>query len=399
MLGDRPGRGFAGRALYVAVVVALAVSASFLYAYRRGGPARELRDVTRRTVRQSVTAIGRVEPLTTVEVRSKANGIVRALSADVGDVVRKGDVLAELDKDYPLTFQREASAQARMAEAERDAVLAQVRQALIEADTQVVELLKADCQRQLELFAQGLVSRQTLENCQRQLVIAQTGLSVKRAEHDVLKVKVEQAEARVRAARAALDRAQEDLRNTTILAPIDGVVLTRDVEKGSAVSSILNQGVMATRLFTIGDARTVYVDGQVDEVDVAKIRVGMPSQIRIESLPGEEFHGLVTRIAPMADKIENVTTFRVRVSIDDPSRHLRSRMSASAQLIVEEAKDVLTVPESCIRYGPDGVAHVRVYDERAPGRERIQDLRVGVTDGSFRQVVTGVGDGDRLFLQ
>ncbi len=395
MLRVRPPR----KVLRVGLAGLGLVTAS-LYAYwSRGSAPVELREVGRRTVRQSVTAVGYVEPLTTVEVRSKANGIVRALAADVGDAVRKGDVLAELDREYPLTYQREAAAQARMAEASRGAVQAQMRQVLIEADTQEVELLKTTCERQLELFGAGLISRQLLEDCQRQLAVAQTRLNVKRAEHDVLRMKLEQVEAQVRAAGAALDRAEEELRNTVILSPIDGVVLTRDVEKGSAVSSILNQGVIATRLFTIGDTRTVFVNGQVDEVDVGKVRVGMPARIRVESLPGDEFHGLVTRIAPMADKVENVTTFRVRISIDDRGSHLRSRMSASAQLIVDEARDVLAIPEPCILYGPDGVSRVRVYDRGASGQQRLQEVRVGLTDGSFRQVIAGLREGEKVLLR
>lgn len=386
--------------LRAGLVVLGLVSASLLYAYkRRGGGDLELREVGRRTVRQSVTAVGFVEPLMTVEVRSKANGIVLELHADLGDLVRKGQVLATLDKDYPSTFQREAAARARMAEANRDAVQAEIRQTLIEADTENVELLAATCQRQVELFEAGLVARQMLEDCQRQLAIARTQLSAKLAQRDVLKVRLEQAEAQIGAAEAVNDRADEDLRNTVIVSPIDGVVLTRDVEKGSAVSSILNQGVMATRLFTLGDTRTVFVNGRVDEVDVGQIRLGLPARIRIESLPGQELHGVVTQIAPMAEKVENVTTFRVRITIDNPGAHLRSRMSASADLTVAEAKDALTVPEPCILYGPDGVTRVRVFDPRAAGQGRLQEIQVGITDEGFRQVTRGLSEGDKVFLK
>ena len=134
-------------------------------------------------------------------------------------------------------------------------------------------------------------------------------------------VAVNQAE--VARAQAALERAQNDLRNSTIVSPMDGLVLSRDVEVGDAVSSILVLGSQATLIMTLGDVGSVYVLGKVDEADIGKVYMGQPARIVVESFKDKKFEGKVTKISPLGVVKDNVTTFEVRVSIQNPGGELQ----------------------------------------------------------------------------
>ena len=123
-------------------------------------------------------------------------------------------------------------------------------------------------------------------------------------------------------AQATLDRAEENLKNSTIVSPMDGIVLSRDVEVGDAVSSILVLGSTATLVMTEGDINQVYVQGKVDEADIAHVYMSQPARIKVESFRDRVFQGKVTKIAPLGVEKDNVTTFEVRVSIDNPGGEL-----------------------------------------------------------------------------
>ena len=145
--------------------------------------------------------------------------------------------------------------------------------------------------------------------------------------------------------RANLKQLEEQLSYTDIESPIDGVVLSRDVEMGDAVSSILVLGSSATLVMTLGDTSSVYVKGKVDESDIGKVYLGQPARIKVESFKDKTFNGVVTKISPMGVEKDNVTTFEVRVSINNPGGELKAEMTANAEIILEEHKNVLQIPE------------------------------------------------------
>ena len=138
----------------------------------------------------------------------------------------------------------------------------------------------------------------------------------------VAQAAIAKAEAQLEQAKAVLAQSEEDLRNATIVSPIDGVVLSRDREIGDAVSSILTMGSGATLIMTLGDLSEVYVKGKVDESDIGKVYLGQPARITVESYKDQKFSGKVTKISPMGVEKDNVTTFEVRVSISNESRKL-----------------------------------------------------------------------------
>src|SRR5262249_58668593 len=149
-------------------------------------------------------------------------------------------------------------------------------------------------------------------------------------------------------AKAALDRDQEDLRYASIVSLMNGLVLSRNVEVGDAVSSILILGSQATLVMTLGDVSSVYVLGKVDEADIGKVYLGQPARIVVESFKDRKYEGKVTKISPLGVEKDNVTTFEVRVSIQNPDGELKANMTANAEIILEERKNVLIFREAAV---------------------------------------------------
>lgn len=315
-----------------------------------------------------MVAVGQVEPLSKVEVKSKANGIIQALLVDVGDSVEEGQILAELDKDYLDAQVRQAKAIQDSEEANLKVAIAAAARAGIEAKNPETEFLRRDLERVQALVESKIASPQALDDAQRNHEMSMNRKQLLEAATRSADAAVVQARARAAAAQASLDQAEENRRHATIRSPIKGVVLTRDTEVGDAVSSILNLGSAATLIMTLGDMSSVYVEGQIDEADVGKIQHGMPVRTKVESFPTEPFAGTVTRIAPMGRKKDNVTTFEVRVSIANPGGKLRANMSANAEVVLEERKGVLLIPEAAVVHDKDGKTSVQVRDAAAgPG--------------------------------
>ncbi len=361
-------------------------------------PPEKLVRVERGDIARSVVAIGHIEALSKVAVKSKANGIIQELQVDVGDKVKEGQILAELDKDNPRAQLREAKAVLDGEEANLKMAVAAQEKAKIEVVNPELSFARRDFERTQKLFAQKIASQQVVDDVEKTLEVAANRKQMLEAAVIGSEAQVAQAQARIAAARAALDRAEENLRNATIRSPIEGIVLTRDTEVGDAVSSILNLGSAATLIMTLGDMSSVYVKGEVDEADVGKIHTNMPVRIKVESFSGESFKGEVTRIAPMGRERDNVRTFEVRVGIANPEGKLKINMSANAEVVLEEKKGVLLIPESAIVYDRDGKPSVQKHDSAAKlGFVKIP-IKTGISNGQKTELVEGVGDGVELVL-
>jgi len=196
-----------------------------------------------------------------------------------------------------------------------------------------------------------------------------------------------------------LKQLEEQLSYTTIVAPMDGVILSRDVEIGDAVSSILVLGSTATLVMTEGDVNEVYVDGKVDEADIAHVYMGQPARIKVESFRDRVFNGKVTKIAPMGVQKDNVTTFEVRVSINNPGGELKALMTANAEILLDEHKGVLTVPENAVVYDNQKNASVMVPDKKQKDGQRKVSVTAGLSNGSVTEILSGLKEGDQVVLQ
>ena len=361
-------------------------------------PDEKIIRVERGDIARSVVARGKIEPLSKVEVKSKANGIIKALVADVGDSVKEDQVLAELDKADLQAQVREAAAVLAGEEANLQAAVAAEAKARIEAANPDLEFAKRDYDRAQELFKQKIASQQQLDDASRAYEVSKNHQELLNAAVQNAAAQVEQGRARVAAAKASLDRAQETLSYATIRAPITGLVLTRDHELGDAVSSILNLGSAATLIMTLGDMSSVYIKGEVDEADIGKAATGQRVRTQVESFPGETFDGVVKRIAPIGKELNNVTTFEVRVTIANPKGKLRVNMTANAEIVLEERQKVLLVPEAALVYDKDHRAFVQRLDSSTRDGWRKVAVKTGISNGQRTELVSGVAEGDRVVL-
>ena len=354
--------------------------------------------VEKGTMVVSVVATGKVEPITKVEIKSKANGIIERLLTDVDEVVEPGQVLAELDRENLTARLREARANLQAAEAARDGAVAQVRKNEIEAESPEAELAERNFRRAEQLAGQRLLSTSQLDEARTTFEQAENRQRAAQGQLVIARARVVEAEANVAQARAAVERAAEELASATIRAPIRATVLTRDVEVGSPVSSILNMGANATLVMTLGDIDKVYVKGRVDEADIGRVRVGQPARITTEAFRDRVFDGRVTRISPIGVDRDNVTTFAVEVSIENPEKTLKANMTANAEIVIDELPDSLLVPETAIIYDPQRNAFVDLFDRgQADGRRRVP-VQVGVGNGSRTQILRGLDEGDQIVL-
>jgi HlyD family secretion protein len=354
----------------------------------------ELGDIAR-----SVVATGKVAPITKVEVKSKASGIVTRLDTDINAHVTRGQVLAQLDQQEILDQVAAQKATLAASESNARATAASIEYDKVNAAAPDLPMYKHTYERALEMSKDGVVSQQALDDAQQKYLAAMNVRDKALSQIEVDRSKLHQAEAQVAQAQASLKQLGDQLSYTTIVSPMDGVILSRDVEIGDAVSSILVLGSTATLVMTIGDTHQVYVQGKVDESGIGQVYMGQPARIKVESFKDKTFVGKVTRIAPLGVEKDNVTTFEVRVSIDNPGGELKANMTANAEILLEEHKHVLTVPEQAVLYDKDRAASVEVPDAgQKTGRRKVR-VKVGISNGTRTEILAGLRPGDGVILQ
>jgi HlyD family secretion protein len=359
----------------------------------------KLAKVEKGDLAKSVVATGKVEPITKVEVKSKASGIVKKLLVDAGDKVKKGQLLAQLDKEEISAQVEQSKAGLAAAEASLTSAEADYERAKVDAQGPDVPLLKRAYDRALGMAKDGVVSTSAVEDAQKNYELALNKQNVAKAQVTVLKAKIAQAQAQVAQDRANLKQLEEQLSYTDIESPIDSVVLSRDVEMGDAVSSILVLGSSATLVMTLGDTSEVYVKGKVDESDIGKVYLGQPARIKVESFKDKTFNGKVTKISPMGVEKDNVTTFEVRASINNPGGELKAEMTANAEIILEEHKNVLQIPEGSIIYDNQKKASVEVPDPKGKEGKRKVAVNIGISNGAKTELLSGLKEGEQVVLQ
>ncbi|HEY5911784.1 MAG TPA: efflux RND transporter periplasmic adaptor subunit [Verrucomicrobiae bacterium] len=382
----------------ILAVLGLLLAASGAFSKAKPVPPEKIVTAERGDIARSVVARGKIEPLSKVEVKSKANGIIKALMVDVGDAVKEGQILAELDKEDIQAQVRGAKAALEGEEANVQAALAAAAKAQIEAANPELEFARRDYERAQGLFRGKVASQQQLDDASRAYEVSRNRQQLLDATVKTTAAQVEQARAGVAVAKATLDRAEENLSYATIRSPLNGIVLWRPTEVGDAVSSILNLGSAATLIMTLGDISSVYIKGEVDEADIGKADCGQHVRTKVESFPNESFDGVVKRISPMGKEFNNVTTFEVRVTISNPQGKLRANMTANAEIVLEEHTNVLQVPESALVYDKDKNASVQLLDATSKQGWRKALIKIGISNGQRAEVLAGIKPGDKLVL-
>jgi HlyD family secretion protein len=381
------------------IVLLIAVG---VFAATRGGTKidpSKLAKVEKGDLAKSVVATGKVTPITKVEVKSKASGIVKKLLVDYGDRVKKGQLLAQLDKIEIEAQVEQSKAALEAAQANLKSSQADFERAKVDAEGPDVPLLKRAYERNVSMAKDGVVSTSSLEDSQKNYEMALNKQNVSKAQVTVLKAKIAQSQAQVAQDEANLKQLEEQLSYTDIISPIDGIVLSRDVQMGDAVSSILVLGSSATLVMTLGDTSEVYVKGKVDESDIGKVYLGQRARIKVESFKDKTFDGKVTKISPMGVEKDNVTTFEVRVSIQNPGGELKAEMTANAEIILEEHKNVLQIPEGSILYDKDKKASVEIPNPKGKDGKQKVAVNIGISNGAKTEVLSGLKEGDQVVLQ
>jgi HlyD family secretion protein len=387
----------------LSVVFAVLLAGGILAARALNSPTKldptELAHAETGNIARSVVATGKVWPITQVEVKSKASGIVTKLFTDINQPVHKGEVLAQLDQQE--IFDQVAAQKAELAAAAANArsAAAAVQYDRVAAEAPDLPDLQHGYQRALDMSKDGIVSQQALDDAQQKYLAAVNIRDKAKAQIQVDIAKQHQCDAQVAQAQASLKQLEEQLGYTTITAPIDGVVLSRDVQVGDAVSSILVLGSTATLVMTLGDTHQVYVKGKVDESDIGKVYLGQAARIKVQSFPGKTFYGKVTKIAPLGVEKDNVTTFEVQISIDNPGGELKANMTANAEIVLEEHENVITIPEQAVIYDRNRNATVMVPDPHGKDGERSVPIKIGLSNGSRVEVTSGLNAGQTVVLQ
>jgi len=392
------------KALWISVTVLVLGSAAFFSVKAIGNkPVKiepeKLAKVERLDLVRSVVATGKIQPVTEVEIKSKASGIIQKLPVNVGDTVRKGQVICELDQNDLLPALRQQQAALHVAEASLKSARADYERYKVDAEGRDVPFLKRDMERARKMFENKLIAQNTRDDTEKNYEIALQKQESAAANLLTAAAAITKAQAALEQQQAAVSQAEENLNNATIVSPMDGVVLSRDSEIGTAVSSILVLGSGATLIMTIGDLNEVYVKGKVDESDIGKVYLGQPARITVESFKDQKFDGRVTKISPMGAEKDNVTTFEVRVSISNERHILKALMTANAEIVLEEHKHVLAIPEGAVLYNKDKSTAAQLPDPTNEKGVRKVAIVTGISNGAKTEIVKGLTEGQQVVLQ
>jgi HlyD family secretion protein len=337
--------------------------------------------VERGDLLETVVASGTMEPLVRVPVIAEVSGIIAAVHVEEGDRVRRGQPLFELDRERLA---------ARVAErrAELDLRRASARYDLVGRAEAERDQKRRDRDRVAELHERSVASELELERAEHALRLAEIEVRDAHAEVAARRAAVAQA-------RELLRQAQRDLDNAIIRAPIDGVVVEREGEIGRAIADVTSSG--GTVIAVVADDRRIRLIAEVDENDIASVRVGQEALLSIDAFPGEEFAGRVRKISSAGSTAGNVSNFEIEVEVERDER-LRVGMSSDARVVVREHHSVLLIPNLALVRNGSG-PEVHVADESGSREGRLVTVSTGYSDGFQTIVEDGLREGDVILVR
>lgn len=332
--------------------------------------------VSRGDIVSTVTASGTVNAVTTVLVGTQVSGTIKNIHVDFNSPVKKGQLIAQID---PATFE------AQVEQAKGNLLSAKAN--LEKAEVALVDS-KRTRNRNKELFSRGLIARSDLD-------AAETNYETSNAQVSVAKSQVAQTE-------AALKNALTNLGYTRILSPVDGVVISRNVDVGQTVAA----SFQTPTLFTIAqDLTKMQIDTNVDEADIGKVTEGQDVEFTVDAYPDITFEGKVSQVRNAPITVQNVVTYDVVIKVDNPELKLKPGMTANVSIIVAKKDSVLKIPNSALRFRPsdDGKASqhkgpgVWVIRDRDPMRV---EILTGISNGNYTELVSGdIKEGQEVIVE
>lgn len=354
------------KALVIAAVAAIAALAVWLLS---GGKKEEkitfdTAAVAPANIMNSITATGTIEPVTSVTVGTQVSGIVSKLFVDYNSVVKKGQVIAELDKTNLMSQLNTAKTQLATAQSQ-------------------LNYQTANYKRYKTLFEKGLVAADDFDNA---------------------KLSYTQAKEQVASAKEEVQRAQTNLGYATITSPIDGVVLSKSVEEGQTVAASFS----TPELFTIAqDLTNMQVVADVDEADIGDVKEGERVTFTVDAYPDDTFEGKVKQVRQEATTTNNVVTYEVVISAPNADLKLKPGLTANVTIYTAERKGVLSVPSKALRFTPqkETVGKMKIVDV-ANAKNKVwtiegnsivaHKVNIGMTDGTNTQIVGGIAEGTKV---
>lgn len=365
--------------ILVAIVVVLAVVAFLLSGNKKKEQVQfNTAEVAPANIVNTVTATGTIEPVTSVTVGTQVSGIVSKLYVDYNSVVKKGQVIAELDKSNLISELNSAKAN-----------LEQAKASLASAESSL-SYQAANFRRNKTLYQKGLISGNDYESAR---LSYQTALA-----------NVSSARDQVAAAREQVKKAQTNLGYATITSPIDGIVLSKSVEEGQTVAASFS----TPTLFTIAkDLTNMQVVADVDEADIGNVKVGERVTFTVDAYPDNTFSGTVTQVRQEATTTNNVVTYSVVISAPNADLKLKPGLTATVTIYTQENKGVLSVPSKALRFTPEKetVGGMKIKDI-ANTKNKVWTIEgntvvahrvnIGMTDGSHTQILSGIRRGTKV---
>ena len=346
------------------ILVVLAGASAGLYAWTRNGKKGDSEfkqvEVIQGSIVEKAVAVGQIQPRQKFSVKSKISGIVKRALVQVGDTVQAGDPLFEIAPDPTPLEVTEVDRQVESAQAS-------FRRA------------EGDYQRSLQLSRSGVLPKSDVEAKKESYDLAHVALT-----------KAEQNRDLTRKGRLTISGTESVIR-----APAAGTILTRTVNPGDPIVPLTSYQP-GTEMATIADMRDLIFKGTVDEIDVGKLSVGMPTRIKVGALPTDVVTGRVSRIAPQAQQKEGATLFDVEVELEPSKITLRAGYSANADVIIREKKDVLVIPERLVTFADGGKKASVELPGSDPKTPKRVDIKTGISDGLNVEVLSGLTKGQKI---
>ncbi|MFA4944015.1 MAG: efflux RND transporter periplasmic adaptor subunit [Lentisphaeria bacterium] len=377
--------------------------------------------VIRTDITLRVTCNGKAVANQDVEVKCKAGGQIVKLPFDISDPVKAGDVLLQIDPvdEQRVVRQMEVklaissakllAARQNLAIAERNLETDRNRAgATLKAAEARHQDAAAKAERMRQLLAKALCSEEECDSATATAASAAADLEnarIRLAELETAALEIEnrrqevvQAQAQVATDEIQLTVAQDRLRDTTVAAPIAGVVATREVQVGQIIASATSNVGGGTLLLTISDLSRMFILAAVDESLIGRVKVGQKAIVTADAYPGKLFEGTVERIATRGTVTANVVTYEVKIEVTSPAKGLlKPEMSANVEILTEAKSGVLAVPVAAVRRQPAGYVAHRV--DKGNGRVREVPVNLGLNDGTQVEILAGLAEGDTVELQ
>lgn len=379
--------------IIVGVLVIAGIAAYFIFS--SGGKKEEVSfettTVGKGSIRNSVTATGSIEAVQTVTVGTQVSGIIDKLYVDYNSVVKKGQVIAELDKTNLLSTLNSAKAGLQSSKAEVQRAKANLQSAQASVSYQ-----KSNFNRYATLYKKGLVSANDYESARLSYQQAVETASASAEQ-------VATAEESVRQSQEQVNQANTNLGYATITSPIDGVVISKSVEEGQTVAASFS----TPELFTIAkDLTKMQVVADVDEADIGDVKEGNRVTFTVDAYPDDVFEGSVTQVRQEATTTNNVVTYEVVISADNQDLKLKPGLTANVTIFTKEMSGVLNVPSKALRFTPtkETVGNRKIVDVNAKNKVWVEEgntlkayaVNIGTSDGTNTEILSGIKEGQKV---